>query len=48
LFFCHITQNKRIYLDNLLKEISDISVVVEMRNVNWQNEQIYNALKSKE
>jgi hypothetical protein len=32
----------------LLEEISDIPVVVEMRKINWQNKQVYNALKSKE
>jgi uncharacterized protein YecE (DUF72 family) len=43
----HYEKEERIYLDNLLKEISDIPVVVEMRNVKWQNDQVYNALRQR-
>ena len=40
-------KEERIYLDNLLKELADIPVVVEMRNTNWQNDQVYNALQQR-
>jgi uncharacterized protein YecE (DUF72 family) len=35
------------YLNNLLKELKDIPVVVEMRNIAWQKEQVYNALRQR-
>ena len=34
-------------MDSLLKEVGDIPVVVEMRNVDWQNEQVYTALRQR-
>ncbi|MCL1928128.1 MAG: DUF72 domain-containing protein [Treponema sp.] len=40
-------KHERIYLDSLLKEVSDIPVVVEMRNTKWQNDQVYNALRQR-
>jgi uncharacterized protein YecE (DUF72 family) len=43
----HYEKIERLYLDALLKEISDIPVVVEMRNADWQNEQVYNALRQR-
>jgi len=43
----HYEKEERLYLDNLLKEVSDIPIVVEMRNVKWQNENVYNALKER-
>jgi uncharacterized protein YecE (DUF72 family) len=43
----HYEKNERLYLDALLKEISDVPVVVEMRNADWQNEQVYNALRQR-
>jgi uncharacterized protein YecE (DUF72 family) len=43
----HYEKEERIYLDNLLKEVSDIPVVVEMRNAKWQNDQVYNALRQR-
>jgi len=43
----HYEKEERLYLDDLLKEVSDVPVVVEMRNANWQNEQVYNALKER-
>jgi uncharacterized protein YecE (DUF72 family) len=43
----HYDKDERLYLDALLKEISDIPVVVEMRNADWQNEQVYNALRQR-
>jgi uncharacterized protein YecE (DUF72 family) len=43
----HYKKNERLYLDALLKEISDIPVAVEMRNADWQNEQVYNALRQR-
>jgi len=43
----HYEKEERLYLDTLLKEVSDVPVVVEMRNTKWQNEQVYNALKER-
>jgi uncharacterized protein YecE (DUF72 family) len=43
----HYEKAERIYLDSILKEISDIPVVVEMRNAKWQNDQVYNALRQR-
>ena len=43
----HYEKDQRIYLDVLLKELSDIPIVVEMRNTKWQNDQVYNALKER-
>ena len=44
----HYEKDQRIYLDLLLKELSDIPIVVEMRNAKWQNNQVYNALKDRQ
>jgi uncharacterized protein YecE (DUF72 family) len=41
----HYEKEQRLYMDYLLKEITDIPVVVEMRNTQWQNDQVYNALR---
>jgi Uncharacterized conserved protein len=43
----HYEKEERLYLDTLLKEVADVPVVVEMRNANWQNEQVYNSLKER-
>ena len=43
----HYEKQERIYLDLLLKEIANIPVVVEMRNIKWQNDQVYNALRKR-
>jgi uncharacterized protein YecE (DUF72 family) len=43
----HYEKQERLYLDALLKEIYDIPVVIEMRNADWQNEQVYNALRQR-
>jgi len=43
----HYDKNERLYLDMLLKEMADIPVVVEMRNIKWQNDQVYNALRGR-
>jgi uncharacterized protein YecE (DUF72 family) len=43
----HYEKEERLYLDLLLKEINDIPIVVEMRNVKWQNDQVYNALRER-
>jgi uncharacterized protein YecE (DUF72 family) len=43
----HYKNNERVYLDALLKEFTDIPVVVEMRNAAWQNDQVYNALRQR-
>ena len=40
-------KDERVYLDLLLKEVSGIPVVVEMRNSGWQNDQVYNALRQR-
>jgi len=41
----HYEKHERLYVDSLLKELSDIPVVMEMRNIQWQNEQVLNALR---
>jgi uncharacterized protein YecE (DUF72 family) len=43
----HYDNEERLYLDSLLKEAADIPVVLEMRNVDWQNEQVYTALRQR-
>jgi len=43
----HYEKEQRLYLDALLKEIADIPVVVELRNIKWQNDQVYNALRER-
>jgi len=43
----HYDKTERIYLDALLKEVSDIPSVVEMRNTRWQNDQVYDALRER-
>lgn len=43
----HYEKEERLYLDLLLKELSDIPVVLEMRNIKWQNEQVYNTLRER-
>jgi len=43
----HYDKGQRIYLDALLKEITDIPLVVEMRNSKWQNDNVYNALRQR-
>ena len=41
----HYEKEERIYLDSLLKEFEGIPVTVEMRNIKWQNEKVYEALR---
>jgi uncharacterized protein YecE (DUF72 family) len=43
----HYDKQERVYLDLLLKEINDVPVVVEMRNLGWQKTQVYNALRER-
>jgi len=43
----HYDKTERIYLDTLLKEVTGIPSVVEMRNIQWQNDQVYNALRQR-
>jgi len=43
----HYEKEERLYLDLLLKEMTDVPIVVEMRNTKWQNEQVYNALRER-
>jgi uncharacterized protein YecE (DUF72 family) len=43
----HYDKQERLYLDNLLKEMSDIPIVVEMRNSKWQNDNVFNALRER-
>jgi uncharacterized protein YecE (DUF72 family) len=44
----HYEPDQRQYLDVLLKELHEIPVVVEMRNIKWQNDQVYNALRQRQ
>jgi len=44
----HYANEERIYLDMLLKELTDIPIIVEMRNIKWQNDQVYNALRQRQ
>jgi len=44
----HYDKTERIYLDTLLKEVSGIPSVVEMRNTQWQTGQVYNALRQRQ
>jgi len=43
----HYDKQERFYLDSFLKELSDVPIVVEMRNTKWQNDQVYNALRER-
>jgi uncharacterized protein YecE (DUF72 family) len=43
----HYEKDERLYLDAFMQEIKDVPVVVEMRNVKWQNEQVYNAMRQR-
>lgn len=43
----HYTNENRVYLDLLIKELKDIPLVVEMRNNKWQNANVYNALRER-
>jgi len=43
----HYEKQERIYVDSLLKEMTDIPIVVEMRNIKWQNDNVYNALRER-
>ena len=43
----HYETDERKYLDLLLKEMRDIPMVVEMRNKQWQNEQVYKELEGR-
>ena len=44
----HYDIEQRKYLDALLKELYDIPVIVEMRNTQWQREDVYNALRQRQ
>lgn len=44
----HYEKDQRVYLDNLLKELTDTPVIVEMRNAKWQNDQVYTALRQRQ
>jgi uncharacterized protein YecE (DUF72 family) len=41
------SKEHRLYLDALLKETDNIPIVVEMRNAQWQHDQVYNALRQR-
>ena len=43
----HYEKDERVYLDTLLQEVSDIPVIVEMRNTKWQNDNVYTAFKER-
>jgi len=43
----HYDQQERIYLDTVLQEMSDIPVVVEMRNRAWQKDSVFTELQQR-
>jgi uncharacterized protein YecE (DUF72 family) len=43
----HYGKPQRLYLDALLKEAADIPVVVELRNVKWQNDNVIQSLRQR-
>jgi len=43
----HYEKEERLYLDKLLKEFENHPIVVEMRNIKWQNDQVYNSLRQR-
>jgi len=43
----HYEKEERLYLDSLLKELSELPIVIEMRNTQWQSDQVYNALRQR-
>jgi len=43
----HYDKQERLYLDSLLKEVSELPVVLEMRNNKWQNDKVYNELQQR-
>jgi uncharacterized protein YecE (DUF72 family) len=44
----HYEKEQRIYLDKLIKEFSGIPLVVELRNTQWQSQQVYDALRERQ
>ena len=44
----HYEKGQRIYLDLLLQEFYGIPVIVEMRNIKWQHDQVYNTLRQRQ
>jgi len=44
----HYEKDQRIYLDLLLNEFTGIPVVAEMRNIKWQNNQVFEALRQRQ
>jgi uncharacterized protein YecE (DUF72 family) len=43
----HYDKGQRLYLDAILKEADGLPLVVEMRNVKWQNDNVYNTLRQR-
>ena len=43
----HYGKPQRLYLDALLKEAADIPVVVELRHVKWQNDNVIQSLRQR-
>jgi uncharacterized protein YecE (DUF72 family) len=43
----HYGKPQRLYLDALLKEAADIPVVVELRHVKWQNDNVIQSLRER-
>jgi len=43
----HYEKDERFYLDGLVKEMSGVPLIVEMRNIQWQNDKVYNALRER-
>jgi len=44
----HYEKENRVYLDLLLREVTSISAVIEMRNSKWQNDQVYAGLRERD
>jgi uncharacterized protein YecE (DUF72 family) len=43
----HYDKPQRLYLDAILKEAAGLPLVVEMRNVKWQNDNVYQSLRQR-
>ena len=44
----HYDTAERIYLDKVLKLMSGIPIILEMRNIQWQNDNVYAELKKRQ
>jgi len=43
----HYEKEERLYLNSLIKEFEEVPLIVEMRNTQWQSDQVYNALRQR-